>query len=319
MRVLITGSAGYLGSKVVSILRRKGGHEIFGIDVKAPLDITSNYKRFAKASVTDEDAMQDIFETAKPDAAVHLAFVVNALHDTRREEDVALKGTEFFLKSCERYNVGKVVMMSSAAAYGAHADNQVPLTESSPIRGNKKYSYSYLKAMTDDLAHKFIKNHPSCAFVILRPCLFIGPNTDNSFFEVFKFPILPQISDSKGVRDVPFQFIHEDDMAACVVACLEKDVRGVFNIAADGLVKFSEAARIIGKRRFVLPAWLLYPVSSILWLLHLIGSPPGQLDFMRYPWIMDNAKMKREIFTPHYTSVEAFKEYAKTHFRTFRA
>jgi len=319
MRLLITGSTGYLGSKVVSLLRGKGGCELFGIDVKEPADARLNYKRFIQASVTDENAMKDIFESAKPEAALHLAFVVNALHDVKKEEDVALRGTEIFLKNCEKHNVGKVVLMSSVAAYGAHPDNDLPLTESSTIRGNSSYSYSYLKAAADGLAQNFLENHPSCAFVILRPCLFIGPNTDNCFFEIFKFPILPQIEDSEGVRDVPFQFIHEDDMALCVVACLEKDVRGVFNVAADGVVKFSETARIVGKRRVALPAWLLYPAASLLWLFRLIGSPPGQLDFMRYPWIMDNSKMKRELFTPRYTTLEAFKEYARAHFKTFKA
>lgn len=309
MRILITGSSGYLGSKVVSILHNSG-HEIFGIDIKTPAD-PNVYKGFVKASVTDECAMQKIFEQASPDAAVHLAFVVNTPHDRKKEEQIDVVGTELFLAGCERHGVPKVVFMSSAAAYGAHPENKAPFTESSPIKGNASYGYSRLKEKTDRLAQKFMQGHPLCSFVILRPCLFIGPNTSNSFFEVLKFPIIPQIVDREGVRDIEFQFIHEDDMAQCLVSCIEKDVCGIFNVAADGTLKFSDIVHIVGKRRIAIPAWLLYPITSLLWSCRLISSPPGQLDFMRYPWIMDNSKMKRELFVPHYSSSEAFREFAR--------
>jgi UDP-glucose 4-epimerase len=308
MRILITGSAGYLGSKAVSILKKKG-HEIFGIDIRMPGD-TNLYKSFVKGSVADDAAMAKIFEAARPDAAVHLAFVVNALHDEKKEETIDVKGTELFLRHCELYKVPKVVFMSSAAAYGAHPGAGMPLAESSLVRGNRNYSYSRLKEMTDRMGQEFMKGHPECAFVMLRPCLFVGPNTDNSFFEVLKFPLLPQISDAEGVRDVEFQFIHEDDMAECLVSSLEKDVRGIFNVAGDGTVRFSEIARIAGKRTIALPAWLLYPLTSILWRLRLISSPPGQLDFMRYPWLVNNSRMKAELFTPLRSSPDAFREFA---------
>ncbi len=312
MRILITGSAGYLGSKAVSILKEKG-HDIFGIDIRMPED-PDDYKCFVKGSVTDEAAMQKIFEAAKPDVAVHLAFVVNSLHNEKREEEIDVKGTEFFLKNCALHKVPKVVFMSSAAAYGAHPDGKMPMDESWGIRGNASYSYSRLKEITDRMAQKYMGEHAGCAFTILRPCLFVGPNTDNSFFEVLGFPVLPQIFDRDGIRDIDFQFIHEDDMADCLVASIEKDVRGIFNVAGDGTLKFSDLARIAGKRKIALPFWLLYLVTSLLWNCRLISSPPGQLYFMRYPWIVDNSKMKRELFTPSRSSIDAFTEFA-LHFK----
>ncbi|MFH0799632.1 MAG: NAD-dependent epimerase/dehydratase family protein, partial [Pseudomonadota bacterium] len=220
-RILITGSAGYLGSKAVDLLAARGGFEVYGIDIREPAN-RSSYKMFVKGSVADQRAMQAIFDRAKPSVAVHLAFVVTTTHDRRLEESVAIDGTRNFLEGCERAAVPKAVYLSSAAAYGAHEDNESPLTETSPVRGVDGYGYSRLKARSDGMACEFMAEHGACEFAILRPCLFVGPNTRNNFFDVLGYPIVPQIVDGKGVRDPLFQFIHEDDMAECLAAAIEK-------------------------------------------------------------------------------------------------
>jgi UDP-glucose 4-epimerase len=308
MNILITGSAGYLGSKVVDLLQARKDFKIFGIDVRKPAN-ENKYELFLKSSVTDRKAMSRLFEAAKPGIAVHLAFVVNSLHQRRKEDEVAIKGTKYFLENCRKHQVPKIVFMSSAAAYGAHPQASEPYTEESRLKGNAAYPYSRLKAATDRVALKFMSEHPNCHFTILRPCLFVGPNTNNSFFEVLKLPFFPQIKEHKKAQDPEFQFIHEDDMAECVLAAIEKNIQGIYNIAADGRLKLSEIAAMAGKRRVGLPPWLLYPATAFLWHCHLLGSPPGQLDFIRYPWVMDNSKMKRELYVPKYTSGEALREF----------
>lgn len=309
MRVLITGCSGYLGTKVVDLLNARGGAEIFGLDVREPAR-RGLYCRFTKGSVADVLAMKGAFDRARPDVAVHLAFVVKATHDSRLVEAVAVEGMRHFLEGCERNAVPKAVVLSSVAAYGAHQHNAVPLTEAAPIAGNRGYDYSWFKAQADAMAAQYMEAHPDGEMAILRPCLFVGPNTDNNFFDLLRFPIVPQVKDWMGVRDPEFQFIHEDDMAACLLAAITRSARGPFNVAAAGTTRFSELVRIVGKRQFPLPAWMLYPATALLWKLHLVTSPAAQLDFIRYPWVMDASRMRRELYVPQKTSLEAFEEYA---------
>jgi UDP-glucose 4-epimerase len=308
MRVLVTGCSGYLGSMAVRILAEHGGWEIFGLDLKLPED-EKLLSGFVEGSVAEPVIMRRAFEMARPDVAVHLAFVVDATHNPEMEETVAVVGSKNFLESCAAFGVRMIVFMSSVAAYGAHEDNDLPLTESSPIRGVEGYSYSWLKAKADLAAQGFMREHPECEFTILRPCLFIGPHTCNHFFDRLKFPIVPRVCDSKGVRDPLFQFIHEDDMAGCLVAAIEKPVRGVFNIAAEGQARFSELVRKTGKRSLPIPAFLLYPATWLLWKIRIVASPPAQLDFIRYPWIMDVSRMRNELYLPAKTSEEAFSAF----------
>jgi len=137
----------------------------------------------------------------------------------------------------------------------------------------------------------------------------VGSNTDNHFFDILKWPIVPQIWDKRGIRNPEFQFIHENDMAGCLVAAAQKSVSGIFNVAANGTQRFSELVKRAGKIKMPIPVFLIYPIAFILWHLRLVSSPPAQLNFIRFPWVMDASKMLQELYTPTKTSEEAFGEF----------
>lgn len=310
-RILITGSTGYLGSRAIAQLAARGDAELFGIDLNSPRDAHS-YSVFRQGSVTDAEAMERLFDTARPNVAVHLAFVVNPLHDRAREEMTDREGTRIFLDECLKHNVKRVIVVTSVAAYGAHPDNDVPLTEKSPMRGTEGYAYSWMKAEVDRMVQDFAKLHAACEVVILRPCLIVGPNTNNAFFDILKYPVVPQPCENGARRDVPFQFIHEDEMAACLVEAITKPgIKGAYNIAGEGTVNFSELVRLAGKRAIPVPLWLLRPIAHFLWLLRISKVPAAQLDFLRFPWIMDATRMKAELYTPPTPSAMAFEMMAR--------
>ena len=310
-RILITGSTGYLGSRAIAQLAARGEAELFGIDLNSPRDV-NHYSVFRQGSVTDADAMGRLFDTARPDVAVHLAFVVNPLHDRAREEMVDREGTRTFLDECAKHEVKRVIVVTSVAAYGAHPDNDVPLTEKSPIRGTEGYAYSWMKAEVDRMVQDYAQLHSRSEVVTLRPCLIVGPNTNNAFFDIMKYPVVPQPYEAGETRDVPFQFIHEDEMAACLVEAITKPgIKGVYNIAAEGTVDFSELVRLSGKKSLPVPLWLLKPVAKLLWLFRISKVPAGQLDFVRFPWIMDATRMKAELYIPPTPSSMAFEMMVK--------
>ena len=110
--------------------------------------------------------------------------------------------------------------------------------------------------------------------------------------------------------DPRFQFVHEDDVIRAVLFVLDHDLAGVYNVAGDGLLPWSEVAAICGKRTVPLPPGgevLLLPVLRRLG----VDIPPEVVDLLRYGRGVDNGRLKRAGFEYTHTSagtVRAFIE-----------
>jgi UDP-glucose 4-epimerase len=107
------------------------------------------------------------------------------------------------------------------------------------------------------------------------------------------------------------QFVSEDDIGEVLYRAVIADVTGIFNVAGDGVVRFSDVVRAIGKRPLAIPAGLLYPTTALLWRLRLAPFPAGIVDMIRYPWVADISRLKTDFgYTPRLTSREALAEFA---------
>ena len=67
-------------------------------------------------------------------------------------------------------NVNYFLHTSSTLAYGAHPNNPYPLTETSPLFGNKSFHYSHHKALTENIINNFKKEiNNNMKIGIVRP------------------------------------------------------------------------------------------------------------------------------------------------------
>ena len=62
-------------------------------------------------------------------------------------------------------------------------------------------------------------------------------------------PLVPEVLGF----DPRLQFVHEDDVIGALVFASLRDVPGVFNVAGDGTLPWSEVCAIVGKRRVPMP------------------------------------------------------------------
>ncbi|WP_319523248.1 NAD-dependent epimerase/dehydratase family protein [uncultured Desulfosarcina sp.] len=304
--IFITGSSGYLGTRLIEELgEREDVGTIVGSDIAAPRTDTDRCN-FLKMDIRDP-GMDRVLSQHRIDTVIHLAFVVKPIHDLARMHDIDTNGTRNVLQKSYDAGVRHIVAISSTLAYGAHPDNPPELKENDPLRGNRSYAYGYNKARVDEMIQKFAADHPEITVTILRPCTVFGPTVDNYVSRMLFQPLTAGILGSNP----PVQFVHEEDFVRACLIAVEKRIPGTFNIVGKGALTTKEVASILGTRIIPLPALLLYPLVEMLWRLHVPGIEVnrGYLDYARYGFVAGGEKAEAELgFVPVFSSRQVLED-----------
>ena len=307
-RIAVTGACGYLAGRIIRRLQVIAGVDyILATDIRLPGEEFSSKKvEFRKLDVSEP--FPDLLREHRIESVIHLAYVMNPGHDRRAAWQVNVQGTANLLDACSNSGVQHISYLSSTSVYGAHPDNPEFLTEDSPVRPIKGFQYSEDKAEVETLLSAYATSHPEVAVTVLRVCPVLGPHADNFIAAAFSKPFLVAV---RGY-DPPMQFIHEDDLVDNFLDCLKKRPRGTFNLAGEGTIRWSEMARIFGRRLLNLPAPVLYGLTGIGWALRLQhDSPPCGIDFIRHRWTASTQKARRELgLTFRISSREAWESFA---------
>lgn len=134
MRVLVTGTAGFIGSTLaIQLLER--GDEVIGVDnlndyyevslKEARLARLTVYPNFTdiRLSVEDRQGMEELFTKYKPQRVVHLAAqagVRYSLENPHAYIDSNIVGFMNILEGCRHHKVENLVYASSSSVYGAN-------------------------------------------------------------------------------------------------------------------------------------------------------------------------------------------------------
>jgi len=311
MRYVITGGSGYIGSRLVDLLSRRDDTErIVVCDVAPP----RGYKpktEFERVDVRDRDAVRSVLERAKPDALVHLAFILNPSHDEELMYDVDVNGTHNVLEAAAAAGTAQVLVTSSSTAYGAFPDNPEPLTEEDPVRGVSVFSYARDKTESDRICQLWAARYPERVMTIVRPCIVFGPNVDNYLVRLWtKQPFAVDV----GNLDRPIQFVHEDDLVEAITTLLLGRHAGAFNVAGEGTLTLRECVELLGTPVRRMPLRAYRALARVMWSARLSEAPPGQIEFALHPWIVSSEKLEKKTgWRPRHTSRETFEITMRAH------
>jgi nucleoside-diphosphate-sugar epimerase len=320
--IAVTGVGGLLGRALVQRLRAGGPDDAHGVDRIIGLDV-----RVPSGLVTDGGAAPDsapdvelrAFDVRDPglvdvlagvDVVVHLAFQMDPIRDVDEMRSINVDGTMNVMAAARAAGVGRVIYLSSVVAYGAHPDNDVPLTESSPLRGQPGFAYAEHKREVEDLLWLWHAAGDAPALTVLRSAAVFGPGVQNFLTRVLELPALPELPDAP-----PLQFVHVDDVVGAIVHALTTPIDGAFNVAPDGWLDHARVLALSGRRTLAMEPDRMRRLVEQAHRLGLGELEPGVVELFQHPWLLANDRLRATGWAPTRSNEETLLETVLEHER----
>lgn len=295
-RIAVTGAAGRLGRLLIRRLHRS--HTVVGIDRRpfdgAPVDVELH-----KIDIRRKRSEQ-IFRRGRFDAVVHL----NVMHNPRASSEdhhiFNIRGTNRVVEYCHKFDVPKLVILSSANVYGPRPDNSQFLTEDEPLLAGMVFSEIRDLIELDMCAQGYFWKYPDIETVILRPVHIVGAvhNAPSNYLRLARVPRLAGF-------DPMVQVIHEEDVVSAIECALAPGVSGLFNVPACEPARLARLVELSGASQFALPHFVARPLMDRLWRWRLTSFPPPEIDHLRFVCMVDGERAEKVLdFRPRFSLEE---------------
>ena len=237
MKILVTGTAGFIGSALALKLLERGD-TVFGIDnlndyydvalKKARLERLSTREKFnfEKLDIADRAGMGSLFSRHKFDAVVNLAAQAGVRYSMENPHayiESNIVGFCNILEGCRHSRVGNLVFASSSSVYGANT--KLPFSEHDNI-DHPISLYAATKKANELMAHTYAHLY-GLPCTGLRFFTVYGPwgRPDMALFKFTKNILerkpIPVFNNGNMVRD----FTYIDDIVEGVVRAIDRPAR----------------------------------------------------------------------------------------------
>ena len=245
MKILVTGCAGFIGSRVAEALVRRGD-EVIGVDNlieaydprvkqwRVDNVLAANDVDWTNLDIVDAEAVSTLLSEARPDAVINLAAragVRQSIDDPNAYYSTNVTGVLNLLEACKENGVSRFLQASTSSVYGA---NQMPFVEDA-ILDSMTSPYATSKKAAEDLCRLY-SDLFGLNVTVFRFFTVYGPagRPDMSIFRFVKWIAeggkLLLNGDGSQQRD----FTHVDDVVRGVIAALDKDHQfEIFNLGSD--------------------------------------------------------------------------------------
>ncbi len=294
MRVFITGSSSQLAQALLPALcARPDVAQVTGVDLKPPWFHNPKFNAL-QLDIRDprlEQHMQD------HNVLIHMAFIVLRGRMVETEmRDINVNGSHRVFHAARRAGVQRLIHLSSASVYGSG----VRLAEDAPLAPLPRFLYAQHKAQVERmLAAEF----PEC--VRLRPHVILGPHAQPVLRQLLDQPCYVYLLDPQP----RLQCVHEDDVARAILLCLERDVRGAFNLAVGDDFSFRDAIKNRHRVSMPLPLFAARGALNMAWELSGWGGEPAWIDGLTKTLLIDCRRARDELgWRSQYSAAEVLAQ-----------
>ena len=306
-RVLVTGLGTFWGGRIAQALEADPTVDvIIGLDTTEPtveLERTEYVRVDANYSI-----LAKIVRATRVDTIIHTFLVVDPTQMSKRAmHEVNVIGTMnlFAAASAPDSTVRNVIVKSATAVYGCGPEDPTWFTEDTPPSRALRRPVERSLDQVEGYVRDFAEDNPHVVVSLLRFSNVIGSEIVTPLTRALELPLVP----SMFGFDPRFQFVHEDDVVRSILFVLGHNLSGVYNVAGDGLLPWTEVASLCGKSTFPLPPYisdaLLWPVKR----LGIVDLPEEYLNLLRFGRGVDNRKLKDAGFEYDYTSAQSVKAF----------
>jgi len=234
VRILVTGSNGFLGHRLVASLRLRTDVELIATSLGPDRRSDTEGYQYVPLDVTSEQAVQEVCGRYRPDAIIHTAAITQV---DQAEQQPA---------RCRRLNVGAVAhLVSACARYGIHLLQlstdfvfdglSGPYAESDPVSPISVYGWS--KAAAEKLL-----SDSEISWAVVRTILVYGQEVPGGRSNIVQWAtkVLQSGSPVQVVNDQYRTPTFVEDLAqACIEIALRKE-QGIFHISGEEEVSIFE-------------------------------------------------------------------------------
>jgi UDP-glucose 4-epimerase len=307
--VLITGLSSFWGGRLALAFEQDPGIDVIvGMDTADPV-VALERTEFVR---TDENysILARLVRATQVDTVVHAALIVDSTAATaRRLHEFNVIGTMNLLAAAaaEDSQVRSLVVKSSTLVYGCSAQDPTWFREetrrSSPPRTRLERSLveaeSYLRSFAIENRHVKV--------AVLRYANVLGDDLVTPLSRALTLPLTPTIAGF----DPQLQFVEQGDVTRAIEFVVAHGLQGVYNVAADGRLPWSEVRSIAGRPPLLLSPVLTAAATAPLARLRLLHLPPETLDLLRFGRGVDNRKLKDAGFTYRFTTAGAVRKFVE--------
>ena len=183
MKILITGSSGFIGYHLADLLSKK--NKVLGIDnhnnyyseniKKKRLFLLKKNKNFTfkKINLKNKNSLEEIFKKFKPEVVYHCAGQPGVIYSLKNPKSYKINNiivTKIICDLSKKYNIKKFLFASSSSVYGDQ--KKFPIKETFKL--NPKNPYAKTKLRSEKIIISTF-NNSKIAFVIFRFFTVYGP------------------------------------------------------------------------------------------------------------------------------------------------
>ncbi|WP_298178070.1 NAD-dependent epimerase/dehydratase family protein [Saccharomonospora sp.] len=301
--VVVTGATGNVGTALLRQLSTTNDIRVTGVARRIPEPDTEPYRhaRWVSCDLGEPDAV-DTLTTALDgaDAVVHLAWAIHPRRDEPSLWRTNVTGTRHLLQATARAGVERLIVGSSVAAYSPTSRWSM-VSEDWETGGIDTSAYSRSKVWLERELDTFTQHHPDITLSRVRPCAILQQDAAGEFARWLLGDLVPGRWIGRPWLPLPLwpqlriQLVHADDVAAAIIAVLNRQAAGSFNLAAEPVLHAHDIAGTLGGTRLPVPKSVLSASSGLAWCAGLYPLHPGWLELADKAPLADTTRARAEL------------------------